>query len=113
MAEEHCIAELNESKKWLEDVLGEEVRTWPLQVGISILASCELAYSSGYNLVGNCSERMNSMKTMTLPGTVNRVNIRQYYSLRDFCNAVQGRLGFYILRQMRAAALALPKQFLR
>lgn len=113
MEQKHCIAELSESKKWLEDVLGEEVRHMAAPGGYINTRVLRLAYSSGFKLIGTCSERMNSVKTMTLPGTVNRVNIRQYSSLRDFCNAVQGRLGFYILRQMRAAALALPKQLLR
>jgi peptidoglycan/xylan/chitin deacetylase (PgdA/CDA1 family) len=112
MAEEHCIAELSESKQWLEDVLGEEVRHMAAPGGYINTGILRIAYDSGYKLIGTCSERMNSVETMTLPGTVNRVNIRQHFALRDFCNALQGRVGFYILRQMRAAALALPKRLL-
>lgn len=111
MAEQHCIAELSESKQWLEDVLGEEVRQMAAPGGYINTRILRLAYSSGYKLIGTCSERMNSAE-MTLPGTVNRVNIRQRFSLRDFCNAVEGHAGFYTWRQMRAAVLAIPKQLL-
>jgi peptidoglycan/xylan/chitin deacetylase (PgdA/CDA1 family) len=110
MTEQHCMAELSESKQWLEDVLGEEVRHMAAPGGYINTSILRLAYSSGYKLIGTCSERMNSVEMMTLPGTVNRVNIRQRFSLRDFCNAVEGQVGFYTWRQMRAAALAIPKQ---
>jgi peptidoglycan/xylan/chitin deacetylase (PgdA/CDA1 family) len=113
MAEEACAAELSESKQWLQDVIGEEIRYMAAPGGYINARILRLAYRSGYTLIGTCRERMNSPETMKLPGTVNRVNIRQHFSLRDFCNAVQGHRGFYTWRQIRAASLAIPKQLLR
>jgi hypothetical protein len=56
---------------------------------------------------------MNSGQKITLPGKVNRVNVRQHFSLKVFRQAAHGAHHFYLCRQLRSAALALPKQFLR
>lgn len=113
MAQEACIAELSESKQWLQDVIGEEIRYMAAPGGYINARILRLAYRSGYILIGTCREWMNFPGTMKLPGRVNRVNIRQYFSLRDFCDAIQGHAGFYTWRQIRAAALAIPKHLLR
>ena len=108
-----CAIELDESKQWLEDVLGEEVRYMAAPGGYISGRVLQLAYKSGYILVGTCRERMNSLGEMRLPCTVNRVNIRRQFSHRDFCSAVRGNIVFYSWRQIRSAALSLPKQVLR
>jgi peptidoglycan/xylan/chitin deacetylase (PgdA/CDA1 family) len=113
LAEEACIKELKESKQWLQDVVGVEVRYMAAPGGYINSRTLRIAYEVGYILTGTCREWMNFPETMTLPGTVNRVNIRQHFSLRDFRNAVQGNTAFYRWRQIRAAALAVPKQVLR
>jgi peptidoglycan/xylan/chitin deacetylase (PgdA/CDA1 family) len=110
---EECAAELNESKEWLEDVVGEAVRYMAAPGGYINGRVLRLAYKSGYALIGTCWEKMNSLETTTLPGTVNRVNIRQHFSIDDLCSAVSGHVAFYKWRQIRAAALAIPKQVLR
>lgn len=108
-----CRIELSESKQWLEDVLGEPVRHTAAPGGYINDRVLELAYKSGYTLVATCRERMNSAASMRLPAIVNRVNIRQHFSMPNFRSVVQGDAGFYAWRQVRAAALAIPKQLLR
>lgn len=110
---EACAAELRDSKHWLEDILGEPVRHMALPGGYVNRRVLQLAYRSGYTLVGTCNEQMNIAGPITLPTTVNRVNVRQHFSLGHFQRAISGHKGFYAWRQIRAAALAIPKQFIR
>jgi peptidoglycan/xylan/chitin deacetylase (PgdA/CDA1 family) len=110
LGESDCIEELQGSKRWLEQVLGESVRYMAAPGGFINARVLQLACGLGYILTGTCSEWMNSVNTMRLPGTVNRVNVRQHYSARDFQHAVTGDPAFYLGRQARAAALWFPKQ---
>jgi len=112
MAEATCMTELSESKQWLEDVIGEEVRYMAAPGGFINNRILRLASNCGYVLTGTCRESTNSLETMSLPGMVNRVNVRQHFSLRTLRRAVQGHPGFYAWRQVRGAALAIPKQML-
>ncbi len=113
MSKETCAEELRGSKRWLEDVIGEEIRYMAAPGGYVNARVLQLAFECGYVLTGTCQERMNSLGSMMLPGTVNRVNVRQHFSLRTFRHAIEGDSGFYAWRQLRAAALAVPKQLLR
>jgi len=109
---EHCSRELMESRRWLEDVIGEEVRYMAAPGGFIDARVTELAYESGYVLLGTCEEWMNSPTTMPLPSCVNRVNVRQHFSIKAFQHAVEGHVGFYLWRQVRSWGLAIPKQLL-
>jgi peptidoglycan/xylan/chitin deacetylase (PgdA/CDA1 family) len=113
MPAETCTIELSESKEWLEDVVGEPVRYMAAPGGYINGRVLRLAYKSGYVLIGTCREKINLLETTTLPGTVHRVNIRQHFSIDDLCSAVNGHVAFYTWRQIRAAALVIPKQVLR
>lgn len=108
---QQAAAELHESKSWLESVLGEPVNYMAAPGGYINRKLLQIAYGCGYRLVGTCSEWMNP-GVLPVPGTVNRVNIRRHFSLADFRRILEGNTGFYCWRQIRAAALALPKQFL-
>jgi peptidoglycan/xylan/chitin deacetylase (PgdA/CDA1 family) len=113
MSEQDCLEELKGSKQWLEDVIGEEVRYMAAPGGYINRRVLRLTNACGYVLTGTCREWMNSAETMSLSGEVNRVNLRQHFSLRDFRKALEGHVGFYVWRQLRAAALAIPKRLLR
>ena len=113
MSKQACTDELRGSKQWLEDVIGEEVYYMAAPGGYINARVLQLAAECGYFLTGTCRERMNSLETMVLPSMVNRVNVRQHFSLRTFRHAVEGDPGFYAWRRLRAAALAVPKQLLR
>jgi peptidoglycan/xylan/chitin deacetylase (PgdA/CDA1 family) len=109
---EQCVAELAESKRWLEDVIGEEVRYMAAPGGFVNARVINLAYECGYTLVGTCNEWMNSPETMALPCTVNRVNIRRHFTLADFRRIVENDFRFCLRRRIRSSLLWLPKQIL-
>jgi peptidoglycan/xylan/chitin deacetylase (PgdA/CDA1 family) len=112
LSDQQRVKELRQSREWLEDVLGEQVRYMAAPGGFLNSWIIKLAYEQGYVLMGTCNEAMNSPQTMALPCTVNRVNLRRHFSLQTFRRIVEGRPGFYAWRQVRALALWLPKQLL-
>jgi peptidoglycan/xylan/chitin deacetylase (PgdA/CDA1 family) len=112
MSEQGCAAELGGSKKWLEDVTGEEVRYMAAPGGFVSRRVLRLAYGFGYKLIGTCRESVNSVGTLNLPGTLNRVNVRRHFSLEDFRRIVENDFGFYSGRRLRSTLLWLPKKIL-
>ncbi len=108
-----CLEELRGSKEWLEDVIGERVSYMAAPGGFVNARIVKQAQECGYSLVGTCSEWLNSTADLHLPTTLNRVNVRRRFSIRTLRHIVEGRPGFYIRRQIRAAALWLPKQLHR
>jgi peptidoglycan/xylan/chitin deacetylase (PgdA/CDA1 family) len=112
MDEEHRLAELRGSKGWLEDVLGEKVTYMSAPGGYADRNTITLARQQGYVLVANSNEWMNSLETVPLHGEVNRVCIRRNFSVTDLSRILEGDLSFYLWRQARTAALALPKKVL-
>jgi peptidoglycan/xylan/chitin deacetylase (PgdA/CDA1 family) len=110
LTKERCIDEIKESRKWLEDVLGEQVRYMAAPGGFINNRVTQLAHEHGYVLTGTCTEWMNSFESMNLPGEVNRVNVRQHFSNEAFRRIIQGQLNFYVRRRVRAASLWIPKQ---
>jgi peptidoglycan/xylan/chitin deacetylase (PgdA/CDA1 family) len=113
LPKDQCLAELAESKRWLEDAIGEEVRYAAVPGGFINSSVMKSARECGYTFVGTCNEWMNSPESMALPCKVNRVNVRRHFSAGTFLRIIQGDLGFYIVRQIRAAALWIPKRLLR
>jgi peptidoglycan/xylan/chitin deacetylase (PgdA/CDA1 family) len=112
MSEQGCAAELGGSKKWLEDVTGEEVRYMAAPGGFVSRRVLRLAYGFGYKLIGTCRESVNCVGTLNLPGTLNRVNVRRHFSLADFRRIVENDFGFYSGRRLRSTLLWLPKKIL-
>ena len=110
---EQCRDELASSRAWLEDVLGEPVRFTATPGGFVNALVMRLAAEQRYLLVGTCHEWMNAFpRELRMPLKVNRVNIRRYFSAAAFRNIVEGHPRFYLRRQLRSAALWLPKQLL-
>jgi peptidoglycan/xylan/chitin deacetylase (PgdA/CDA1 family) len=112
LSEQGCAAELGGSKKWLEDVTGEEVRYMAAPGGFVSRRVLCLAYSFGYKLIGTCRESANPVSALNLPGTLNRVNVRRHFSLEDFRRIVENDFGFYLRRRIRSSLLWLPKEIL-
>jgi peptidoglycan/xylan/chitin deacetylase (PgdA/CDA1 family) len=112
LSEQTCAAELGGSKKWLEDVTGEEVRYMAVPGGFVSRRVLRLAYGFGYRLIGTCRESVNPVRTLNLPGTLNRVNVRNHFTLADFRRIVENDFQFYLRRRIRSSLLWLPKQIL-
>jgi peptidoglycan/xylan/chitin deacetylase (PgdA/CDA1 family) len=111
--ESECLQELKGSKQWLEDTLGEPVGYMAAPGGYINSRVMQQAQEIGYILIGTCNEWMNSPVAMSLPGPVNRVNVRRQFTEEHVRHIVDGFLGFYLWRQARSAALAIPKQIFR
>lgn len=109
LSDQDCAAELTQSKEWLEDLLGEEIRYMAAPGGFINRRVTKMAGDLGYVLTGTCKEWMNAPAAMPLPGVVNRINIRQDYARKTFENIVSGQKAFYILRRARGAAFTIPK----
>lgn len=112
MSEQSCAKELEESKQWLEDITGEEVRYMAVPGGFVSPRVLRLAYSVGYKLIGTCKESVNPVSMLNLPGTLNRVNLRRHFTLTDFRYIVENDCGFYVRRRIRSSLLWLPKQII-
>jgi peptidoglycan/xylan/chitin deacetylase (PgdA/CDA1 family) len=112
LSEQACAAEPGGSKKWVEDVTGEEVRYMAAPGGFVSRRVLRLAYGFGYRLIGTCRESVNSVSTLNLPGTLNRVNVRRHFTLADFRRIIENDFGFYLRRRIRSSLLWLPKQIL-
>ena len=110
---EECFREMADSRAWLEDVLGEPVRFTAAPGGFINAIVMRLAAEQGYALVGTCNEWMNAPShQLRIPEKINRVNIRRHFSEATVRKIVEGHSSFYLRRQLRSAALWLPKQLL-
>lgn len=106
------LMELTDSKMWLQDILGEEVRHFAAAGGFFNKKILEAAFGIGYTTFATCRERMNESQTLDLPLTLNRVNIRSSVSLDTFQRILEGDRLFYITRRLRACVLSIPKRIL-
>jgi len=113
LSEAQCITELAQSKRWLEDVIGEEVRYMAAPGGFINARVTGWAYECGYTLVGTAKEWLNSPETMLLPHKVNRVYVQRSFSRHTFRRIVQGYPSFYVRRRVRDLSLYIPKQLFR
>jgi peptidoglycan/xylan/chitin deacetylase (PgdA/CDA1 family) len=112
ISHKECQEELVESRAWLEGVLGEPIHFTAVPGGFINSQVFRLATEAGYTLVGTCNEWMNTATDMHTPTAINRVNIRRHFSMSEFRDVVEGRLTFYARRQLRSAALWVPKQLM-
>jgi len=112
LSEQPCAAELGGSKKWPEDMTGEEVRYMAAPGAFVSRRVLRLAYSFEYRLIGTCRESVNRVSTLNLPGTPNRVNVRRHFSLADFRRIVENDFRFCLRPRIRSSLLWLPKKIL-
>ena len=105
------LAELRDSKHWLEDILGRSVKYMSLPAGQGSKTVRRAAFNSGYQLIGNSVERLNG--DISLPGEINRFVVLYGYSDALVRNIAAGSYAYIWLRRIRAALLALPKRVLR
>jgi peptidoglycan/xylan/chitin deacetylase (PgdA/CDA1 family) len=113
ISEQECRNELAESRRWLEDILGENVCFTAVPGGFLNSRVLRLAAEEKYSMIGSCREQMNAALYRPFPvRVVSRVSIRRHFSMATFISVVQGDPSFYLRRQLRAAALWLPKRLL-
>jgi Predicted xylanase/chitin deacetylase len=113
ISEQECRQELTESRFWLEDVLGESVPFTAVPGGFVNALVMRIALEQEYSMIATCRECMNVLpRPSKLLQPINRVNMRSHFSHLDLRRIVEGNPWFYFRRQLRSAAIWLPKQLL-
>jgi peptidoglycan/xylan/chitin deacetylase (PgdA/CDA1 family) len=102
--------ELIDSKIWLEDIIGAEVRYMAAPGGYINDRVTEACLSAGYHLIGNSVEWWNRVPGHMTCHTVNRVTLRRGWPIETFEAILRRDPVFYLKRQLRRAMLATPKQ---
>jgi peptidoglycan/xylan/chitin deacetylase (PgdA/CDA1 family) len=101
-------AALADSKHWLEDLIGREVRYMSAPGGYWNGACQRLAREVGYTLVGNSVQWWNRPEAVARTGQVNRVALRAQFSLEVFDQILRRAPRFYLARRLRSLLLAWP-----
>lgn len=96
------------SKRWLEDLIGREVRHMSVPGGYWNRTCQQLAREVGYTLVGNSVQWWNRPETVARTGQVRRVALRSRFSPEVFERILRRDLHFFAGRRLRSWLLALP-----
>jgi peptidoglycan/xylan/chitin deacetylase (PgdA/CDA1 family) len=104
--------EIVESKIWLEDIIGAEVRYMAAPGGFINDRVTEACLSAGYHLIGNSVEWWNQLSERKVLHTVNRVTLRRRWPIETFEAILRRDPRFYLKRRLRGAILAMPKLML-
>ena len=112
MTEEQMRWELAESKKWLEDLLGNPVDTFSAPGGYISSKVVTQALDLGYNLLGNSVEWSNQASQVRAQRVVNRVPVRSLFQMPLFKRVVEADITLLLKRRLRAKVLELPKALL-
>ncbi len=112
LAPRRVLAELSDSKAWLEDLLAQPVPWFSAPGGDIDAAVVRQALDCGYSLVGNSREWLNRHSAVAGSRTVNRIMIFRAYDLRQFGRIVRLELPFLVRRRLRSGLVALAKRAL-
>jgi peptidoglycan/xylan/chitin deacetylase (PgdA/CDA1 family) len=104
--------EIVESKIWLENIIGTEVRYMAAPGGDINHRVTEACLSAGYRLIGNSVEWWNRVSGRKVLHTVNRVTLRRGWPIETFEAILRRDPIFYLKRRMRGAMLVVPKLML-
>ena len=104
--------EIVESKIWLEDIIGAEVRYMAVPGGYINDRVIEACLSAGYHLIGNSMEWWNRASGRNTRHTVNRVALRRGWPIETFEAILRCDPMFYMKRRLRGAMLTMPKLIL-
>ncbi len=99
---------LADSKRWLEDLIGREVRYMTAPGGYWNRACQRLAREAGYTLIGDSVQWWNRPDTVARTGRVHRVALRAHFGPRVFERILRRDPAFYVTRRLRSWLLALP-----
>ncbi len=101
-------AALSDSKRWLEDLIGREVRYMSAPGGYWNRACQRLARELGYTLVGDSVQWWNRPPAVARTGRVHRVALRAQFGPAVFQRILGRDLRFFGVRRLRSWLLALP-----
>lgn len=104
--------ELEESRRWLEDLSGGPV-PWFSAPGGDIDARVErIARSLGFTLLGNSIEWWNRPERVTRTGVVHRTMVYASYGTREFERILRQERRFFLRRRLRSAVVQTGKRWL-
>jgi len=109
LAENEMRCELADSKRWLEDLIGREVRYMSAPGGYWNATAQRVARDVGYALVGNSTQWWNRPERVTRTRQVNRVALRTHFGSEQFERILAGDPRFYLGRRLRSLLLAGPR----
>jgi peptidoglycan/xylan/chitin deacetylase (PgdA/CDA1 family) len=104
-------AEIESSKKWLEDITGKSATAMSLPGGQGVWRARNAAFEAGFRLLCTSREAMNSVSS--LPAEIARFAVLHDYDLNRIRVLLEGRASWIIWRRLRAMLLYLPKKLLR
>ena len=110
LSDTEILAELADSRKWLEDVVSHKVATMSFPFGAAGAREIRMALKSGYEVTGNSVENGNRLP-LTGP-VVNRIAVRRQFSEEVFRKVIDLDRFWILRRRCRAAMLRLPKMLL-
>jgi len=112
---EQLRAELVDSKRWLEDLVGGTVDTLSAPGGYLDPRVVRHALDAGYTLVGNSVEWWNDAPALGATRVVNRAEVGGSFSMARFRTLVRGSVTYLARRRIRSAAARtlerLPARF--
>lgn len=112
LSREQLRQELVDSKHWLEDLSGREVRYMSAPGGYWDVGCQKLALEAGYHLVGNSKEWWNRPDEVVRSRQVNRVAVRTHFNSWQFARILARDGRFFVWRRLRTMAL-VPTRALR
>jgi peptidoglycan/xylan/chitin deacetylase (PgdA/CDA1 family) len=112
MSPDQIKSELADSKKWLEDLTGDDIRAFSAPGGFITTSIVNQAVEMGYSLLGNSIEWWNYAPRTADKKIVNRIALRNTFTLSTLRKIVSGETSFFLRRRLRSNLLAIPKKLL-
>lgn len=110
MGAEQRVAELRESKLWLEEILSERVEHMTLPGGFSSDATIEDARCIGYQFIGTSFPWYNTAEKILNSGIICRIAMRKQISIQKFTAIIESGIYTILPQLIRYGTLWLPKQ---
>ena len=104
--------ELDDSKKWLEDLLGKNIFSFSAPGGYINQNIIDIAENIGYHFIGNSNEWYNTYFRFKDFQIINRIAMRNHYDLKTFKNIIFSQNFFLIKRKIRNSGLGLIKKII-
>tara|TARA_Y100000996_G_scaffold148886_1_gene114660 strand:+ start:3155 stop:3898 length:744 start_codon:yes stop_codon:yes gene_type:complete len=104
--------ELDDSKKWLEDLLGKNIFSFSAPGGYIDQNIIDIAENIGYRFIGNSNEWYNTYYRFKDFQIINRISMRSHYDLKTFKRIIFSENFFLIKRQIRNSGINLIKKII-
>jgi peptidoglycan/xylan/chitin deacetylase (PgdA/CDA1 family) len=104
--------ELADSKTWLEDITGHQIKSFSIPGGYFNSSLKSIAKEAGYEILCNSKEWWHKADSNSSFLDVNRVAIRAKYGMDLFEDIISRNIMFFLRRRLRMLILVIPKYLL-